>query len=95
MGEVTGTEFDGLENNFRTIKVTTAATVDDGDTIVVDLTKYGATGIDSILGFIHTTEDSVIVAEQPTTAVSAGVLTITVGGSTDDKKRTYLIGLAE
>jgi hypothetical protein len=60
----------------------------------VDLTAYGATGIDYIFGFIHSTTDSVLVQEQPTTSVTDGTLTITVGGSTDNKKRTYIVGLA-
>lgn len=69
------------------------ATTDDGDTIAVDLSDYGATGIDWIMGWIHSTTDSILVQEQPTTSVTTGTLTITVGGSTDNKKRTYLVGL--
>lgn len=94
MVAITGTVYDARQGDSGYIKVTTAATADDGDTITVDLTDYGATGIDWILGWIHSTTDSVLVQEQPTTSVSSGILTITVGGSTDDKKRTYLIGLA-
>ena len=93
MPAVTGTITDGRQGDVGYIKVVTEATVDDGDTIAVDLSDYGATGIDWIMGFIHSTTDSVLVQEQPTTAVSSGTLTITVGGSTDNKKRTYLIGL--
>ena len=93
MGAVTGTITDGRQGDVGYIKVVTDATVDDGDTIAVDLSDYGATGIDFVLGFIHTTTDSVLVAEQPTTSVTSSVLTITVGGSTDNKKRTYLVGL--
>jgi len=71
--------------------VTTAATVDDGDTLTVTLADYGISSVLGISGFIHTTTDSVIVAEAPETAVSAGVLTVTVGGSTDNKKRAFVI----
>ena len=71
--------------------VYTVNTVDDGDTLTVDLTSYGINNFLGANGYIHTTEDSVIVAEAPTTAVSSGVLTLTVGGSTDNKKRTYTI----
>ena len=35
--------------------------------------------------------DSVVITEAPTRAVSSGVLTVTVGGSTDDKKRVFII----
>jgi len=69
----------------------TVATVDDGDTLTVTLANYGINNFLACDGYIHTTTDSVIVAEAPTTAVSSGVLTITVGGSTDNKKRTYRV----
>jgi hypothetical protein len=91
LGEV-GTRTEVTPNSgVKIIQVVTDATVDDGDTMTVDLTKYGARNIHGILGFIETTTGSVVVAEQPTTAVSAGVLTITVGGSTDNKVRSYTI----
>ena len=77
----------------KVLLIETAATVDDGDTIDVTLADYGATGITGIQGFQHSTTDSVIIAEAPTTAVSSGVLTITVGGSTDDKKRSFVVWL--
>lgn len=73
------------------IKIETAATVDDGDTIAVTLADYGMKTLEGVIGFIHTTTDSVIVQEQPTTSVTSGVATITVGGSTDDKKRVYFL----
>ena len=93
MAAITGTVTDARQGDVGWIKVVTAATADDGDTIAVDLTDYGATGIDFVLGWIHSTTDSVLVQEQPTTAVSSGTPTITVGGSTDNAKRTYLVGL--
>jgi len=96
MGDITGTqtEYDARENNTGYIKVTTPATANDGDTIDIDLTTYGATGIDWILGFTHSTTDSVVITEAPTTSVTSGTLTITIGGSTDNKKRVFLVGLA-
>lgn len=68
-------------------------TVDDGDTLTVDLTKYGigATGLIGVIGFEHTTDNSVSVQAQPTTAVSSGTITITVGGSNDNNPRFYFI----
>lgn len=75
----------------KAIKVTTPNTTDDGDTIAITLSDYGITTVEAVLGFTHSTEDSVIIQEQPTTAVSAGVLTITVGGSTDNKKRVFIV----
>jgi len=93
MVAVTGSVTDGRQGDVGYIKVVTDATVDDGDIITVDLSDYGATGIDTIQGWIHSTTDSILVAEAPTTSVTDGILTITVGGSTDNKKRTYLVGL--
>ena len=93
MAAVTGVITDARQGDVGWIKVVAPATTDDTDTIAVDLTDYGATGIDWIIGYIHTTTDSVLVQEQPTTSVTTGTLTITVGGSTDNKKRTYLVGL--
>lgn len=91
LGEV-GTRVTVVPNLGATvIQVVTAATVDDGDTLTVDLTKYGCRNIHAVLGFIESTEGSIVVQEQPTTAVSSGTLTITVGGSTDDRIRTYYI----
>lgn len=92
MAAVTGTVRVGTPHLAATELVITASnTTDDGDTIAITLADYGITTFLACDGYIHTTEDSVIVAEAPTTAVSAGVLTITVGGSTDNKKRTYVV----
>ncbi len=70
---------------------TVAATVDDGDTFTIDLTKYGCTNIHGIIGFQEGTTGSVVTTEDPTTSVSSGTLTVTVGGSTDDKVRSFII----
>lgn len=71
--------------------IETANTVDDTDTVVVAMDEYGATTALAVLGFTHSTEDSVIITEAPTTSVSGTDLTITVGGSTDNKKRVFLV----
>jgi hypothetical protein len=91
MGEVTsGCTFDRFLPG-KVLKITTAATVDDGDTILVTLADYGMAAVDSVVGYTHSTTDSIIIAEQPTTSVTTGVLTITVGGSTDDRKRVFYV----
>ena len=80
------------------IIIKTINTVDAGDTLTVDLTKYGikATGLVGVIGFKHTTDNSVSVQEQPTTAVASGVATLTVPAGTDDDARFYkVIGLKE
>ena len=77
----------------KVILIETPATADDGDTLDVTLSDYGAVGITAIQGFTHSTTDSIIIEEAPTTSVTTGVLTITVGGTTDDKKRSFIVWL--
>ena len=88
--EIVGVVSNGVYNE---IVVRTINTVDASDEIEIDLTKYGIakTGLLGVFGFIHTTANSVMAQEQPTTAVSDGTVTITVGGSTDNKQRYYLV----
>ena len=74
------------------VMIETPNTADTADTVAVTLSSFGITTFLAVEGYVHTTENSVVVAEAPTTAVSSGVLTITVGGSTvSDKKRVYII----
>ena len=75
----------------KMIRVVTDATVDDGDTITVDLSKFGCTNIHGIQGFSASTTGSVLVTEAPATAVSSSTLTITVGGSADNRVRIYIL----
>lgn len=92
MGELTPTVIDispGL--GAKMLLVTTVTTADDGDTVPITLATYGISTFQAILGQTHSTTDSIVITEAPTTAVSAGVLTITVGGSTDDKKRVFIV----
>jgi hypothetical protein len=92
MAAETGTVYEIAPNPGRKLLLVKAgATTDNADTIAVDLTAFGCTLIDGIVGFIESTTGSIIVQEQPTTAVSAGVLTITVGGATGNKARTYWV----
>lgn len=77
----------------KQLLVRTINTVDATNTLTVTLTNYGisATGLIGVLGFKHTTDNSGMVQEQPTTAVSSGVLTITVPAGTDNNSRFYII----
>lgn len=87
----------GAEGTFVTLLVITPDTADSDDTIVIDLSDYGINEFVGIEGYEHTTENSVITKEHPTTAVSSGSLTITIGGSSDDdEKRAYkIIGISD
>lgn len=80
-------------NGFKMLLVQTKNTVDATNTLAITLANYGIgpAGLIGVLGFKHTTDNSVMVAEQPTTAVSAGVLTITVPSGTDNDPRYYII----
>lgn len=75
------------------IVIKTIDTVDATDTLDVDLTEYGirADGMIGVIGFKHTTNNSVMVQEQPTTSVSSGTLTITVPSGTDNDARFYFV----
>lgn len=76
---------------FKAIMVETASTVDDTDTFTVTLANYAITNVKTVKGFTHSTSGSIIITEDPTTSVTTGVLTVTVGGVTDDKKRVFII----
>ncbi len=93
MGEVTSGCAFHRDVPGKLLRIETAATVDNGDTIVVTLADYGAKTLEGIVGFTHSTTDSVIITEAPTTSVTSGVLTITVGGSTANKKRVFMLFL--
>lgn len=75
----------------KRVFIETANTADAADTVDVTLADYGISKFLAISGWKHTTDNSVVVVESPTTAVSSGVLTITVPAGTDNDKRVYEI----
>ena len=76
----------------KCIMVETPTTADTADTVAVNMATYGMSTFLGIVGFSHDTENSIVTTEAPTTAVSSGVLTITLGGSTNsDAKRVFII----
>jgi len=96
VGNLAGEVFtEGIANiNARQIKallVTTPATTGAHHTIEVNLRAYGLKNVLSVSGYVHTTINSVIAGEAPTTAVSGTTLTITVGGTAYNTTRAYLI----
>jgi len=83
---------DGGNPRFKVGYVTLPATADNGDTVTIDMyEKFGITKLLGVIGKSHTTEDSVIVEEHPTTAVKGTDLTLTVAGSTANLKRFFEI----
>lgn len=80
------------QQGLKIITVETPATADTGDTIDITLADLGASTLLGITGYTHSTENEVVIQEAPTTTFSSGVLTITIGGSTNsDEKRFYVI----
>lgn len=77
----------------KTLLVRTINTVDATNTLTVTLANYGiaATGFIGALAWVHTTDNSVSALEVATTAVSAGVLTITIPAGTDNDSRFIMI----
>ena len=68
------------------------ATADNADTVAVDMfARWGITRLLAVIGFIHTTANSVIVEEAPVTVNDGTLLTLTVGGSTANKQRFYVV----
>jgi hypothetical protein len=57
----------------------------------VTLADYGIKTLYNVITQAHDTENSILVTEAATTAVSAGVLTVTFGSASDTKKRSILI----
>lgn len=76
---------------YKEIIATCDGTADDGDTFTVTLADYGITTLYMVKGYTWTA-DTGCVEEAPTTSVTTGVLTITIGGSSDNLFRTFLIG---
>ena len=78
---------------FKTGYILAGATVDTSETIALDLfSKFGITKFLGISGYVHTTANSVMIVEAPTTAVVNNTLTITVGGSgANNLQRLYAI----
>lgn len=80
-------------NGITQLLVRTLATVDATDTIPITLTDYGIgkTGFIGIIAFSETTDNSVFAQEADTTAVAAGVLTITIAAGTNDDRRHIIV----
>jgi len=74
-----------------------ANTTDAADTFAITLADYGiaATGLLAVNSWVHTADGSIITVEANTTAVSAGVLTVTIAAGTDNDFRVIeIIGSA-
>jgi len=80
----------------KRLYVVTPTTADSSDTFDITLSKYSSDTFLGITGLVHTTLNSVVVRENPTTSVTTGVLTVTIGGSSvTSKKRVYELLLGQ
>lgn len=79
---------------WKEILVEVPSTADTGNTITLDLTKYGITNPKAIKGWRHGESKSYseVLVEAPTTAGPGTSYVITIAGSYDDAKRVYWIG---
>lgn len=75
----------------KCIFIETANTADAADTYAITLADYGISKLLAVQSWKHTTDNSVIVTEANTTAVSGGVLTITIAAGTDNDKRVSMV----
>jgi len=80
-------------SELKSVLFITPNTADATNTLEITLTDYGisATGLLAVQSWKHTTDGSVIVTEANTTAVSSGVLTVTIAAGTDNDMRVVQI----
>ena len=74
----------------KVIKLEVTGSTDDSTTLT--LANYGLSSIEGVHGWYHATTDNVIVSQDPETAVSSGVLTLTF--STVNAPRLGQAGIA-
>lgn len=86
-------EISPVNDGVRTLVLETETSEESGNTLTLDLNEYGTPTLLGVTGFVHSTENSVVANEQPTTSVTEGVLTLTVGGSSVTAKRVYVVYL--
>src|SRR3990167_722989 len=79
------------EQEYRVVVVELPATVDNADTFTLDMGKYGCSRLTAILGQEHSTDGQVVITQAPTTTVSAGTVTVTVGGSNANLVRSFVL----
>jgi hypothetical protein len=81
-----------LSSGVKELIVVTPATADNSDTIAIVMKSFGIKSILSIFVNAHDTEDSIVTTEAPTTSVTTGTLTVTLGAvAGSNKKRVITI----
>lgn len=75
----------------RSVIVSTAGSAAGASTMEVTLKDYGLKNVVAVRGVRHVTANQALLVEEPTTSVTSGVLTITLGGAGTDAIRSYRI----
>ena len=96
----TGTDPSGglssvFPGGLKFIGVECADTVDNADILTINHANHGIDKVWYVRAFTHSTTDDIIITQAPTTVSSptvSGQINLTVGGSTANKKRFFLIG---
>ena len=78
-------------DEYRQVVIELPATVDASETFTLDMGVYGCTRLSAILGFDHTTDGQVVITQAPTTTVSSGTVTVTVGSGGDNRTRVFVL----
>lgn len=81
----------GATHKYKQLIVETPETAVSADYFDIDLTKYAGSKLKSIYGAVASTVGSIVATEAPTTAVTNGVLRVTIGGTAVTKSRVYTI----
>jgi len=91
--------WEGLPNaGLKTMLFLLPNTTDATNSIAITLATYGIhpTGLLAVDSWVQTADGSIITTEANTTAVSSGVLTVTVAaGTNDDARVIQVIGRAD
>lgn len=82
---------------YNEIVIRTINTVDSGDTMAIDMTKYGinATGLLAVRGDVQATANSVVAQHDPTCTVSSGTITLTTTSGTNTQSVYRILGFAD
>jgi len=78
-------------SEYKCVIVELPSTTDNADTFTLDMGEYGCSRLSAIFGNEHSTDGSVVITQAPTTSVSSGTVTVTVGGSNGNLTRTYVL----
>jgi len=80
-----------IAQDVKSVMLTLPDTTDATNTWSVPLGRYGIKRLLLVKGWKHTTNNSVVVTENPTVTVENGTATLTVPAGSDNDMRVYLL----